>query len=417
LTGPTRIVVALLSCSLWTMGAVRLDASAQSFVSLSDSAKISLITVLPGDAIYSLFGHSALRVYDREQDIDYSFSYGTFHFDDPLFVPKFIRGDLDYFLSVARFGSAVQLYREVEGRPVIEQVLSLDPHQRDQLYQFLQMNAQPENRYYRYDFLFDNCSTRIRDALESVLGSEVRFSDSSGGYQSFRELLAPYLRGRSFVRFGIGLLLGARVDRPASERETTFLPDYLSESFDRATLVDTSGTERGLVASRDTIVWIPSYSSTRRASHRAGIVLAIALLVLTVVTLREARRGVLNERVDLLLFGIVGLVGCFLVFMWVGTAHRVTAVNWNLAWAWPTHIVYAALLARKGLSRLLHRYATLTGTAMVVLVVTWGLVPQDLPEPALAIAIMMAIRGTWTALYARTVSAGGIATSVKPSRS
>jgi hypothetical protein len=386
-------------------------AAAQPTAVLSDSSQISLITVLPGDAVYSLFGHSALRVWDPVRGIDTSFNYGTFHFDDPLFVPRFIRGDLDYYLGVARFGTTMRVYRELEGRPVIEQVLNLDRTQRNRLYEFLRANALPENAYYRYDFLFDNCSTRIRDALESVFGDSVQFPDSVDRPTTFRELLDPYLDGRSSLRLGIELLLGARVDRPASAREQTFLPEYLSTVFDAAILTDTTGQHNPLVASRDTIMWIEDYERPLQTSHRAGIVLWIVCGILMLMTLREARSGQISERVDSILYGVVGLAGCFLLFMWFGTAHHVTADNWNLVWAWPTHLLFAAALARRGLSRWKIAYASATGIAMVVVAAAWQWLPQDLPEPTIAITVMLAVRGTWAAVYARTKRAAGLKTA------
>jgi hypothetical protein len=406
LSSKAVILATFLVCSVGYPALTRLEASAQSVAALSDSASISLITVLPGEAVYSLFGHSALRVRDPDQNIDYSFSYGTFHFDDPMFVPKFTRGDLDYYLSVAYFDNALRLYRDVEGRPVIEQRLALSSDQQNRLFEFLQENAKTENRYYRYDFLFDNCSTRIRDALETALAGEVSFEDSDSSAVSFRDLLAPYLTGRSFLRLGIGLLLGVRVDRRASPRETTFLPDHLSSLFDNGVLTDSTGARRSLVLRRDTLLIVPSYRRAESGFPWAGLMLGTICSVLAVITLLEARRGQINERVDVFLFGLVGLVGCFLLFMWFGTSHNVTAANWNLAWAWPTHLVYAGLLARRGLSPQMVRYSMVSAAAMAILVAMWELIPQDLPEPALAVALMVAMRGAWTALYARKKKAG-----------
>ncbi|MDX1741593.1 MAG: DUF4105 domain-containing protein, partial [Rhodothermales bacterium] len=316
-------------------------------------------------------------------------------------VPRFIRGELDYYLGLARFATAMRVYREIEGRPVIEQVLNLDTMQRNRLFDFLRTNALPENAYYRYDFLFDNCSTRIRDALESVFGDGVRFPDSLDGPVTFRQLLDPYLRDRSSLRLGIEVLLGARVDRPATAREQTFLPDYLSTVFDAAVLVDDADRTLPLVVSRDTIMWVAGYERPAGASHRAGIALWIVCGIVMLMTLREARRGQISERVDTILYGIVGLVGCFLVFMWSGTAHHVTADNWNLLWAWPTHLLFAGALARRGLSRWKIVYTATTGAAMIILAALWQLVPQDLPEPALAVTVMLALRGTWAAVYGR----------------
>ncbi len=402
----SRTLPIALACGVLLAAANPRSVGAQLADALSDSASISLITVLPGEPVYSLFGHSAVRVRDPEQGMDLSFSYGTFHFDDPLFVPKFARGKLDYYLSVTSFGNALRFYREVEGRPVIEQVLALDAEDRGRLFDFLRQNALPENRYYRYDFLFDNCSTRIRDALEQVFADRVAFSDTMASDGTFRELLAPYLRERTFLGFGIDLALGARLERVASAREATFLPDYLSTWFDTGVLRDAAGSVRPLVASRDTILWLEGYSRPQRSTPWSAISLTLLCAAVALLTLRESRRGRAKLRIDVVLFGLVGLAGCFLLFMWFGTDHRVTATNWNLTWAWPIHLIYAGVLARTGLTRVTALYATFAAAAMVILVGTWSLLPQDLPEPALAVAVMIAMRGTWLTLYARRAGGG-----------
>jgi hypothetical protein len=138
---------------------------------LSAESEVSMVTILPGDPVYSMFGHSALR-HDPAQNIDRLYNYGTFDFSDPLFIPKFAYGHLRYFLSVVPYQRALRAYRQ-QRRPVLEQTLNLTRTQRTALFRVLQVNARPENRHYQYVFFFDNCSTRVRDALEQALGDAV----------------------------------------------------------------------------------------------------------------------------------------------------------------------------------------------------------------------------------------------------
>src|SRR5690606_5550069 len=122
-----------------------------------------------GDDLYATFGHSAVRVTDSSAGIDYVFNYGTFDFDTPHFYWKFVRGKLMYSLSAMDFPTFMQAYRE-EGRSVTEQVLNLSCPEKEMIWQFLQQNYLPENRDYKYDFLYDNCSTRIRDIFDKIFG-------------------------------------------------------------------------------------------------------------------------------------------------------------------------------------------------------------------------------------------------------
>ena len=221
---------------------------------LSDSATASLLTMLPGREVYSLFGHSALRVRDDAAGVDRTYNFGTFSFDQPYFVLRFLRGSLDYSLTTAPFDLLLGDYVAQE-RPVIEQTLDVGPDVVRALYDRLETNALPANRDYRYDFFWDNCSTRLLDALDSALvaSGHARLQlPETDSPQTFRRLLAPYLVGTPTVELGLNLALGAPGDRLATAREETFLPLRLADQLDRARLAD-----RPLVARRDTLFEVP----------------------------------------------------------------------------------------------------------------------------------------------------------------
>jgi hypothetical protein len=142
---------------------------------LSDQAVISLITADPGEELYSLFGHSAIRVKDTVNNQDLVFNYGTFNFNTPNFYMKFTRGKLLYMLSIQQFDRFKRSY-EYEKRDLKEQILNLTQDQKQAIFQFLLWNYQPENRYYKYDFFFDNCATRIRDVfIDELPGLNFQF--------------------------------------------------------------------------------------------------------------------------------------------------------------------------------------------------------------------------------------------------
>lgn len=364
-------------------------ASAQSIPRLSDTARVSMLTIMPGEAVYSEFGHSAFRVHDPEQNIDRVYNYGTFAFGDPFFVPKFVYGRLDYYLSVVPYDAALRHYRMQE-RPIIEQHLRLTPEQRNALFQFLEINARPENRMYRYDFLFDNCSTRIRDALEAAVGDAVRFTGQPDPGRSFRELLAPWVADRPAIRLGFDLALGTPTDRTATPREVMFLPIYLLEAFDHAT-IRIDGTRQPLVTRTDTTFWIDGYEATERAfpwPRWAGWLLFAVGLGLT-----AHRNASIARFFDAALLGLAGLAGCIMAFLWFISEHTVTNHNWNLLWAWPTHLVAAGLVLRaRASSRLLAGYYFAGAAAAFVTVVGWPLWPQDLHAAVLPITLLLTVR-------------------------
>ena len=364
-------------------------ASAQG-VGLSDSVRVSLLTMLPGDEVYSLFGHSALRIHDDASGLDRTYNYGTFSFEQPYFVLRFLRGSLDYQLDTAPFADELAKYQYLR-RPIIEQTLALSPDQARALYDALEVNALPENRAYRYDFFWDNCSTRLIDMVDGAArtpggpGVTLPPVDSA---RTFRELLDPYLVATPAVREGLHLALGAPGDRAATAREETFLPIELAAQFDRASIGD-----RPLVASRDTLFWVAGAGrpapEPRWPAWLGTAVLALGV-GLTAATWRRApsRAGRLADAV---LFGLVGLVGVAVTLLWVATTHDVMGPNWNLLWAWPTHLGLAvALRARVGPAW--RRYALAGAVVAALVLVLWAVLPQRLPVAALPLVALLAVR-------------------------
>lgn len=372
-------------------------ASAQVPDSLSAQARISLVTVYPGEAIYSAFGHTAFRVYDPVQQIDWLFNYGTFDFGDPLFLPKFIYGQLDYFLSVSDYPANLAFYRDQEHRPVVEQVLNLEAGQQQAMWQFLRRNALPEYRAYRYDFLFDNCATRPRDVLEQTLGV-VWPDDPAVPSAPFRALIRGYLPDQPWLSTGIDLVLGLPTDRAATAREAMFLPVVLQEAVAAARLPSADGTVP-LVARTDTVYWASTYRFPREASFRWDLLLAVALLGLgTVWTFVDHHKGGRRVRwLDVLLLGGVGLAGLVLLFMWFGTHHRVTAQNLNLLWAWPSHLVVAVALGRGRRGPLLQVYLGLACGITLLSLLGHFLLPQAVPVALIPVLLLLVVRAGWLA--------------------
>lgn len=358
---------------------------------LSEEAEVSLLTMLPGREVYSLFGHTAFRVRDPALGLDRTYNYGTFDFEQPGFLLRFIRGQLLYQLATAPFERTLAEYLYLE-RPIIEQRLDLPAEARQSLFRFLETNFLPEYRAYRYDFLFDNCSTRPRDALEIALGGRLGY----GGYEppagSFRDLLQPYLAADPLLRLGIDLGLGAPVDRRATAREAMFLPLELMRAFDAASLEG-----RPLVAATDTLFWVPGAGMPGRRLDWP-LLLAWLLLAGGAALTLAARAGRLSSRAlgrfDAVLLGAVGLAGLVLAFLWLGTDHAVTRPNANLLWAWPTHLGAAFIVGRQNRPGWLRVYgwtACASALAAAVLVLL-PVLPQALPPAVLPLALLAALR-------------------------
>lgn len=366
---------------------------------VSDEAEFSLLTILPGDQIYTLWGHSAVRVHDPIRGMDVSFNYGTFQFDR-YFLPNFLYGRLDYMLSVHDYERARAVY-EAEGRPVIQQHLTLTPAQKDSLFHFLAVNARRENREYRYHFLYDNCSTRIRDALERVLGEALHFPPEPDPRLTFRQLLDSGIADKTFLDAGIDWLLGSPVDRVAQPYETMFLPEYLMKAFDHAT-VYTSGSWAPLVARTDTALWIAGYGESDTSLPWASITMWMLFFVGAALTVWNARTNTGAIRLlDVPLFSLIGLAGLIIVFLWFISLHDVTENNWHLLWAWPTHLIAAAALLRRSSKVWLHHYVI--AAAMVTIVAALGgpLWDQWFHPALYPLMLLTALRGGWIFFHER----------------
>ena len=357
---------------------------------LSDSAEVSLLTMLPGDEVYSLFGHSALRIRDEAAGLDRTYNFGTFSFEQPFFVLRFLGGRLDYLLDTAPFEAVLRQYQYLR-RPIIEQRLRVPPDAVRALYARLEDNALPQNRAYRYDFFWDNCSTRLLDNVDSALvavGGPALVLPPAERRRTFRDLLDPYWAAVPAVGLGANLGLGLPADGLASAREEAFLPIELAGQLDRATVGG-----RPLVASRDTLFWVPGAGLPRPAPRvplwAGWAVLGVGLAATAVGGWRPGRAG---RWADAALVGVVGAAGLVLFLLWFATAHQVTGPNLNLLWAWPTHLAAAWALGRGAVGPRWRIYFVVTAVAATLAALAWTALPQVLPAPLFPVVVLLAVR-------------------------
>ncbi len=402
LSGSTAL---LLRCCLFCCLALAEGPAAGAETLLSSQANISLLTVMPGDELYAVFGHSALAVQDPARNIDRVYNFGTFDFDQPGFYTKFVRRELDYMLSVSTKAGMVNHYRRV-GRPVIEQVLNLSAEEKEKLYLLLEENYLPENRSYRYDFFFDNCSTRLRDVLERTLGSRLSFDPSVAPAKSFREILDQHVIERPFIDMGFDVTLGLTTDRMMTHREIMFLPIYLMEGFDHASMV-TAGDTIPLVLHKERLFW---YAQEPSAPADRDLHVWIAWLLaalLTFVSIRQIRMGPPEgERrriLDAILFAFIGLLGALVFFLWFATEHSVAHHNLNILWTWPSHLLASIVLLRKKRSLFWSRYFLCCAVTMLLLLAALPLLPQNFHAASVAVILILAARSVWLAYALRPV--------------
>lgn len=350
---------------------------------LSDQATISILTVGPGTALYDRFGHSAFRVKDSVNNIDWTFNYGTYDFNAPNFYGKFVQGQLLYSLSAGYFQGFINYYQK-QNRSVREQVLNLDQEQKARLFSFLMWNAEPANKDYRYDFFYDNCATRIRDVLVSNLGNQL---DYTAGFDpapmSFRQLIQGQVPYNDWGSLGMDIAIGAVVDVPATPWQFQFLPKYVAQAHAEATIKTAEGI-KPLIKS-DVMLFSPerfeasSDKIETAKNDRAGVegveavpveshvgvlgfltsplffmsILGLGLMLISWRDYKRAKRCVLTDRI---IWGTTGIIGVLLVLLWFGTDHLATKMNYNLLWAMPTSLLVWGLSFNKSSMRWLANY-------------------------------------------------------------
>jgi len=298
--------------------------------------RISLLTCGPGDEeIYEVFGHTALRVIDSMAYTDLAYNYGTFEYG-PNFEMQFMRGKLLYCVAIQRYNDFLEEYVEAN-RKVEEQVLLLNDQQKEHVYSFLKWNAEPENKYYKYDFFFDNCATRIRNIFPSpdVFGTSFQFGRAIPAESriTFRDIINRYFYQDHWTRTGVNILLGSRIDKVMSNTDIMFLPDYLRDGIAGATV-------NGKKIAGDTLLVLPG-SVPQPAGVNQPLILTVLVALLTILGLSVKRLQLLGRIMSSLLMLVTGLLGCLIFIMWFGTDHQGCGNNFNILWCLPTNIVLA----------------------------------------------------------------------------
>ena len=349
--------------------------------------KVSLLTCSPGAELYSIFGHTAIRV-KSNSNFDIIYNYGTFDFEDPDFYKNFVKGKLDYFVSAEKFDVFMREY-EYENRGVIEQDLNMTCEERYKLFNALRENSKEENKYYKYQYLFDNCSTRPRDIIIKGFNDRVSFKNIlPDPPPTYRDMIHEYLdRGKQYwSEFGIDLLLASRIDRKVSNLNGMFLPDYLMKGFDSAT-VDGRKTISG---KRVLIRNVPALNEGE--SWFTPLVFTSILLVTGIILLflkSPWAQGFANA-FDIGYFLILGLMGCFMLFMWFGTDHELCRDNFNLLWALPTHMLMSFFILKT--RPFVKKYFGLTAILSALLLISLPILPQEMNTAFLPLILLSAIR-------------------------
>ena len=304
-----------------------------------DSVEISLLTCDPHQEIYSLYGHTAIRVKDNAAGTDFVIDYGVFNLNKPYFALNFTFGTIDYEMGIYPFKIFHERYG-YEGRQVVEQILNLTKTEKQRLVKALKENWKPENRTFRYNIFYDNCTTRARDIIVKNLDGAVDYLNENKEFPSFRHMLHVYTADHPWAQFGNDMLLGVKADSETNESEHQFLPDYLRIDFGKAVVIPENGKSRKLV--KNTSIIIPSGIQVTEKGFplsplTCAIILAVVTIALSIMEWLTKRRMWLF---DLLLMIAAGLAGVVLTMM-IFSQHPTVSLNLLIFMLNPLLLIFA----------------------------------------------------------------------------
>lgn len=353
-----------------------------------DSVEVSLLTCSPHEEVYSLYGHSAIRWHDLHQEgplagEDLAYNWGIFNFDKPYFVARFVFGLTDYELGTISFRTFCAYY-EHWGSSVTEQVLNLTNEEKLQVRDALANNLRPENRIYRYNFFYDNCSTRPRDIVEKCVNGKIEYAPREDYSPSYREMVSFCTRNHPWATFGNDMLLGIKADLKTDMKQQEFLPENLLYDFDRAQIY-ANGNYRQLVSERRMAV-MPGVQVIERDFPLTPMQCACILLVITVgISLFDWKRKKRSAWYDVVLLLMQGLAGCVL-FVMLFSQHPTTSTNLQILLLNPLALGFIPAVIRKK-----NRIWPKIQIAMIVLFLI-GSVFQHYADGMLIVALCLLLR-------------------------
>lgn len=288
-------------------------------LSLSEEAKVSILTCGTGTESYAMYGHTAIRIQDKVIALDVVYNYGAFDFSTPNFIGRFVKGDLQYFITNESFIDFYYNY-QAENRAIIEQELALNPIQVKQLFEQLNASVYSDERFYTYKFIDRNCTTMVVDKINNTLGKE--YIQSATSDQSYRELLYPYM-SNFYMKLGIQIIFGTKVDEPATR---LFLP-YEFESALSKTKVNGVSLEKSNTTVLNAQPTEVPFNGLNSIYSLIGVLLLLALFG--------------KKWIPIIYFTMAGLLGLFFSLVGLYSLHEELLWNYNILLFNPLFLIYA----------------------------------------------------------------------------
>ena len=352
-----------------------------------ENAQVYLVTCAPGTETYSIYGHSALRIIMPEKSSDMVYNWGVFDFATPNFAWKFAKGRLDYLLQAYPADRFLQEYF-YEQRAVFQQRINLEPAETQALLTLISENLKPENISYRYDFFYDDCSTRIRDLLEKATGNRLIYPpEKNEDAQTFRQKVGEYQRSYPWLEFGINLIMGTPGEKKATFRDEMFLPVDLQKNLSE-TLINREGRLVPFLTNPEILLDFPPASV--KSNFILSPVFVFSLLLVIIILLSALKNNILVNRImDLSVYIPFSILSVLIFFFSFFTDHEQMKLNLNILWLSPFVIMCltSLLLNRKWVT-----WYRITFTLSLIFIIIILVFPAGFSKAFLPLAIILALR-------------------------
>lgn len=345
--------------------------------------RISILTCGPGDELYSLFGHTAIRLADSTTNTDIVYNWGGFTFNQPDFYLNFVRGKLLYYSTEDNFNDFMYEYI-TDKRSVYEQVLNLDSTSKKNIIDAIVYNSTGTNKFYKYDGFIDNCTTRIKNIVYNSLKTATISTNIIPEGTTSRDLMHYYLEqgNQLWTELGLDIIIGSDIDKKVSNDEAMFLPEFFMKGLN-----NTKYQSVPLVSNFKSILKGNEQQKPAWKYLPLLISSAVCLFIFFLSTLKTNLSRSIIKFVDALLLYITGIIGILLLFMWFFTDHVECKNNFNIAWALPTNFIVAFIAIKK--PSWLSNYFFFTAILTALLLATWFWLPQQLNITLLPVILLL----------------------------
>ena len=367
---------------------------------------ISLLAVPPYEAhIWTIYGHAAVRVVDSD-GYDRVYNWGVFDFDKPGFIRRFVAGtSTDYMLAEQPTDEYIYSYASL-GCDVYELTLNLTDEEAARFLKLVEENLKPENRFYRYNFVFDNCATRPILLLEQAQNGKLMLPDVP--QTTRRAMIDRSSTQRPWLKFGTDMVLGRSADTPVGAHDQLFLPLYMKDIVKASQIMDASGSLRAAVAGERIYPKLGEQEQIKATPWPLQpLTAAVLLLLITLIGAATARGKAYFMRTwGAIVLAVMGLSGCLIFFLTVISLHPLTAPNWTLAVLHPLHLLVALPLllfwAPSRVSRSYH-LANIIVQMLFLLICSWATAQHFHPALYL-ISVTLLVISLWAFRYGKLIS-------------